>query len=115
MKSSIKNKLVSFFGVILVVGLAISAFVSNRLCQSIIEANAIECFDGTVRAEAEKLNLILNEKIKMITNTSKIPLLGRQEVEIEQKLMVASLQEFRGLASDAGNIASTLEEYVLSL
>lgn len=37
------------------------------------------------------------------------------EVEIEQKLMVASLQEFRGLASDAGNIASTLEEYVLSL
>lgn len=88
MKSSIKSKLVSFFGVILVVGLAISAFVSNRLCQNIIETNAIECFDGTVRSEAEKLNLILNEKIKMIANASKIPLLGRQEVEIEQKLQI---------------------------
>lgn len=37
------------------------------------------------------------------------------EIEIEQKFMVASLQEFRGLASDAGNIASMLQEYVLSL
>ncbi|MDO5518625.1 MAG: methyl-accepting chemotaxis protein [Clostridium sp.] len=85
-KTSIKNKLVTYFGTILIISLLISGLVSNDLCRSIIEANAMEHLEQLAGETADKVNIILDQKTNEMINLSKVPVFADQNTDIEVKI-----------------------------
>lgn len=94
-KTSIKNKLVTYFGTILIISLLISAVVSNDLCKNIIEANAMEHLERLASDTADKVNIILNQKTNEIVNLSKMSVFADANIDIEKK--VKTLEYLNGI------------------
>lgn len=87
-KSSIKSKLVSYFGIILVASLLVSAVVSNRLCKSIIETDAMEHLERVAIETADKVNIILNQKMQQLEQISRLPDIVDLGVQVDQKVTI---------------------------
>ena len=123
-KSSIKNKLVSYFSIILVVGLLVSIVVSNQICKSIIETDAMKHLEGVALETADKVNLILNQKVQQLQQISSIPDIMDADVQMDQKMTIIkylnTIFEFKDIAfidlqGNPYSIAGTVENIIDSI
>lgn len=121
----IKNKLVVCFGAILVIGFIISGIMANQVFKKIIEESTLKNLSRLAKDTADKVNIILDEKQRVIEKLAKSPELMNQHFSIQEKLSVLSdlnfLLEFKeiawvdlegniyGLEGFKRNIADTVE------
>lgn len=85
---SIKNKLVIYFGILLVTGLSICGFVANKICKMMIEEYALKNLASLATETADKINIILGEKREEVEKLATIAVLTDEHVSVEEKLTV---------------------------
>lgn len=84
---NIKNKLVSYFGMILIISLFINTLVSNELCRLTIEKEK-ETMAHLTRVTEEivdKMNLVLDEKKKQLEAIAVTPEIIDEQIDIKKK------------------------------
>ena len=84
---NIKNKLVSYFGMILIISLFINPLVSNELCRLTIEKEK-ETMAHLTRVTEEivdKMNLVLDEKKKQLEAIAVTPEIIDEQIDIKKK------------------------------
>lgn len=88
---SIKNKLVMYFGLILVIGFIVCGFVVNKIYTNMIEESALKSLARLATDTADKINIILSEKQKEIEKLAAVSALADEEVSIEEKLSLITM------------------------
>lgn len=85
---SIKNKLVIYFGIVLVTGLSICGFVANKICKMMIEEYALKNLTSLATDTADKINIILGERQEKIEKLATRAVLTDEHLSVEEKLAV---------------------------
>ena len=98
----VKNKLVVCFGAVLVIGFIICGIMANQVFKKIIEESTLKNLSRLAKDTADKVNIILDEKQRVIEKLAKSPELMNQHFSIQQKLARLSdlnfLLEFKEIA-----------------
>jgi len=87
-KSSIKNKLVSYFGIILGVSFLVIAIAANKLCQSIMESDTVKYLEKAVSSTSNQVNMILEQKKQDLEQIAQLQEINSSKSTIEEKLTV---------------------------
>ena len=99
---NIKNRLMSYFGIALVISLVISAVVSSQLYRSAIEKKTMNYLRVVVDETANKLGIILNEKKRQLESIAAIPEIVDKDIGTEVKKSILeylyTLFEFEDIA-----------------
>ena len=85
---SIKNKLVIYFGIVLVTGLSICGFVANKICKMMIEEYALKNLTSLATDTADKINIILGERREKVEKLATRAVLTDEHLSVEEKLAV---------------------------
>lgn len=104
-KLSIKNRLVTCFGIILISSLIVSGLVSNYLCYDIVEKNKLDSLQDLATATAHKIDVILEEKV----NKLNVPVRNTQNEVIGMLVGVNKMD----LLEDVLRDRFTINEYML--
>lgn len=83
---SLKNKLLVYFGGILITGLLLNGIVATYLCQNIMVEKVKENLGKAVRDCTEKVNIILDQKKVNMESLGDIPYLYDSSNSIDRKL-----------------------------
>lgn len=98
----IKNKLVVCFGAILVIGFIISGIMANEVFKKIVEESTLKNLSRLAKDTADKVNIILDEKQRIMQKLAELPQLTDQNCSIEEKVELLSeyntLLEFKEVA-----------------
>ncbi|MBP3887643.1 MAG: cache domain-containing protein [Cellulosilyticum sp.] len=82
---NIKNKLISYFGMVLIISLFINTLVSNELYRLTIEKETMAHLSRLTEEIVDKMNLVLDEKKKQLEAIAVIPEIIDEQVDINKK------------------------------
>ena len=88
LRLSIKDKLVIYFGLIMIVGFLICGLITNVVINDVIERKALTNLARLAKDTADKISIILDQKQLMIEQLSKLEGISDENKSVEEKLEI---------------------------
>ena len=88
LRLSIKDKLVIYFGLIMIVGFLICGLITNVVINDVIERKALTNLARLAKDTADKISIILDQKQLMIEQLSKSEGISDENKSVEEKLEI---------------------------